>query len=116
VRFIERLLIMQFGRGLDGTACAPLTIIRRFYAERPRSAAGRGAAAPEWLGCRQKWPFRRPSGGRPWYREPAGRELAVHDHAADDPQRAVGYAWADPEAERIGINLRWMQASCSLAI
>lgn len=40
--------------------------------------------------------------------------LYVHDRAADDPQRAVGYGWADPQAERIGINLRWMQASCSL--
>ena len=28
--------------------------------------------------------------------------------------RAVSYAWADPSAERIGINLRWMQASCTL--
>ena len=29
--------------------------------------------------------------------------------------RAVSYAWADPSAQRIGINLRWMQASCTLA-
>ena len=28
--------------------------------------------------------------------------------------RAVSYAWADPSAERIGINLRWIQASCTL--
>ena len=28
---------------------------------------------------------------------------------------AVFYAWADPSAQRIGINLRWMQASCTLA-
>jgi len=28
-------------------------------------------------------------------------------------ERAVSYAWADPEATRIGINLRWMQASCT---
>ena len=32
-----------------------------------------------------------------------------------DEDRAVSYAWADPSAQRIGINLRWMQASCSLA-
>ena len=30
--------------------------------------------------------------------------------------RAVSYAWADPSAERIGINLRWMQASCTLTL
>ena len=29
--------------------------------------------------------------------------------------RAVSYAWADPSVQRIGINLRWMQASCTLA-
>lgn len=40
--------------------------------------------------------------------------LYVHDRAAENAQRAVSYSWADPGAERIGINLRWMQASCSL--
>ena len=33
-----------------------------------------------------------------------------------DEDRAVSYAWADPSAQRIGINLRWMQASCTLAV
>ena len=32
-----------------------------------------------------------------------------------DEDRAVSYAWTDPSAQRIGINLRWMQASCTLA-
>lgn len=40
--------------------------------------------------------------------------LYVHDRATENPERAVSYSWADPGAERIGINLRWMQASCSL--
>lgn len=30
-----------------------------------------------------------------------------------DSDRAVSYAWGEAEAERIGINLRWMQASCT---
>ncbi len=29
--------------------------------------------------------------------------------------RAVSYTWADPAVERMGINLRWMQASCTHA-
>ena len=37
--------------------------------------------------------------------------LYVHD---DDPDRAIAYSWADPEAKRVGINLRTVQASCSL--
>lgn len=27
--------------------------------------------------------------------------------------KAASYSWADPDAKRIGINLRWMQGSCS---
>jgi len=39
--------------------------------------------------------------------------LYVHDQGAPAPERAVSYSWADPGARRIGINLRWMQTSCS---
>lgn len=37
--------------------------------------------------------------------------LYVH---GEDPVRATSYAWGEPGAQRIGINLRTMQASCSL--
>lgn len=30
-----------------------------------------------------------------------------------DSDRAVSYAWAEYDGERIGLNLRWMQASCT---
>ena len=40
--------------------------------------------------------------------------LVLYVHA-DDPDKAIGYAWADPAARRVGINLRTVQASCSLA-
>ena len=33
-----------------------------------------------------------------------------------DEDRAVYYALADPSAQRIGIKLRWMKASCTLAV
>jgi len=39
--------------------------------------------------------------------------LYVHDEGAEQPGRAVSYGWADPGVRRLGINLRWMQASCS---
>jgi hypothetical protein len=47
------------------------------------------------------WPFgtRRPS-------------LTLYIHEGED-ERAVSYAWAEYDADRIGINLRWMQASCT---
>ena len=50
------------------------------------------------------WPA--PSRNRP--------SLVLYIHTEDDPDRAVSYSWADPSANRIGINLRWMQASCTV--
>lgn len=38
--------------------------------------------------------------------------LYVHK---DDPVRAESYAWGSPETRRVGVNLRWVQASCTLA-
>ena len=40
--------------------------------------------------------------------------LVLYVHTPDNPDHAVSYAWADPDAKRIGINLRWMQASCTI--
>ena len=31
-----------------------------------------------------------------------------------DEQRAASYVWGEPSAERLAMNLRWMQASCTL--
>jgi hypothetical protein len=38
--------------------------------------------------------------------------LVLYMHK-DDPVRAESYSWASPDASLIGINLRWVQASCS---
>lgn len=38
--------------------------------------------------------------------------LVLYVHK-DDPERAESYSWASPDADLIGINLRWVQASCS---
>ncbi len=40
--------------------------------------------------------------------------LVLYVYEGDDEDRAVSYAWATPEADRIGINLRFMQGSCTL--
>lgn len=39
--------------------------------------------------------------------------LVLYVHT-DDPVRAESYSWASPDAELIGINLRWVQGSCGL--
>ena len=36
--------------------------------------------------------------------------MYVHEGMSD---RAVSYTWTEAGAERIGINLRWIQASCT---
>ncbi|MFN3865002.1 MAG: hypothetical protein ACK4RT_12055, partial [Erythrobacter sp.] len=38
--------------------------------------------------------------------------LVLYVHK-DDPERAESYSWASPDASLVGINLRWVQASCS---
>ncbi|QMW24165.1 hypothetical protein [Sandaracinobacteroides saxicola] len=40
--------------------------------------------------------------------------LVLYVHRPEEPDKAISYSWADPEAKRVGINLRVMQASCSL--
>lgn len=40
--------------------------------------------------------------------------LTLYVHEKGNP-RALSYAWADQDATRVGINLRWLQASCTLA-
>jgi hypothetical protein len=42
--------------------------------------------------------------------------LVLYVHKPESPDRAEAYSWADPDAKRIGINLRWMQASCTIDI
>lgn len=39
--------------------------------------------------------------------------LVLYVHRPEEPDKAVSYVWADPQAKLIGINLRWMQGSCS---
>lgn len=40
--------------------------------------------------------------------------LVLYVHT-DDPQSAVSYSWAADDSRSVGINLRWIQGSCSLA-
>ncbi len=40
--------------------------------------------------------------------------LVLYVHNPENPDHAESYSWADPQAKRIGINLRWMQASCTI--
>lgn len=41
--------------------------------------------------------------------------IVLYVHTPAEPERAVSYVWGDPDVERLGINLRWMQASCTIS-
>jgi hypothetical protein len=41
--------------------------------------------------------------------------IVLYVHTPADPERAVSYVWGDPDVGRLGINLRWMQASCTIS-
>ncbi len=49
-----------------------------------------------------------------WPSGPSQPSLVLYVHKPETPDRAESYSWADPGAKRIGINLRWMQASCTI--
>ena len=38
--------------------------------------------------------------------------LTLYVHEAGNP-RALSYSWTEADAERVGVNLRWLQASCT---
>ncbi|MBC6402445.1 MAG: chromophore lyase CpcT/CpeT [Hyphomonadaceae bacterium] len=40
--------------------------------------------------------------------------LVLYAHRGDDPERPVSYTWTAPDSGRIALNLRWLQASCTL--
>ena len=40
--------------------------------------------------------------------------LVLYAHRPGE-ERAVSYTWGHVDAERIAMNLRWMQASCTLS-
>ena len=48
---------------------------------------------------------------KPWSSRPS---KVLYVHTADDPDRAVSYSWANIEASRVGVNLRWIQVSCTI--
>ena len=48
-----------------------------------------------------------------WARGSRNRPALVLYVHKQDPVRAESYSWAAPDANLIGVNLRWVQASCS---
>jgi hypothetical protein len=118
-------------QGEDGTA---LQLLRarsfRCWASMPKQAA-KPDGSPDWwfkagLPMHDRGGRLRVETGEPGspvytlrmrnvvFPDPPNRPSLVLYVHAQDPVRAVSYSWADPDATRLGINLRTMQASCTL--
>jgi hypothetical protein len=77
-----------------------------------RALVGAGVADTQPLVIRMRnviWPPK--PDGTPSTNKPS---VVLYVHKPDKPDSAESYGWADPGAARIGINLRWMQASCGI--
>jgi hypothetical protein len=40
--------------------------------------------------------------------------ITLYIHKPENPDRAESYSWAAPDSARVGINLRWVQAGCTV--
>lgn len=49
-----------------------------------------------------------------WPSGPNRPSLVLYVLTPEGGERAVSYSWADKDAKTVGINLRWMQASCTI--
>ncbi len=92
--------------GADGSAQWTFDRNLAMHDQGGRVAAGGGDSGAPGVVIRMRnvvWPA--PSTNRP--------SLVLYVHRPESPDRSESYSWADPEARLVGINLRWMQASCS---
>jgi hypothetical protein len=77
-----------------------------------RAIVGKDAADTQPVMIRMRnvvWPPK--ADGTPSSNKPS---IVLYVHKPDQYDRSEAYVWGDPGAARIGINLRWMQASCGI--
>ena len=77
-----------------------------------RAMIGTGVADTQPVMIRMRnviWPPK--ADGTPSSNKPS---IVLYVHKPDQYDRSEAYAWGDPGAARIDINLRWMQASCGI--
>ncbi len=98
------LSLRRFAAKPDGTADWAFQGSLKLHDQGGRAAASDASAPGAVIRLRQViWPA--PSTNKP--------SLVLYVHKPEEPDKAVSYAWADPGANLIGINLRWVQGSCS---
>lgn len=84
----------------------------RLHDQGGRAMVGEGVADMQPVMIRMRnvvWPPK--ADGTPSSNKPS---IVLYVHKPDQYDRSEAYVWGDPGAARIGINLRWMQASCGI--
>lgn len=100
------MAIPRFAKKADGSDDSLFAGKLRLHDQGGRVTSGGGnSGAPQAIFRLRNVVWPPPSTNKP--------SLVLYVLKPDAPERAVSYAWADPDAALIGINLRWVQGSCS---
>ncbi|ANY21129.1 hypothetical protein A6F68_02635 [Tsuneonella dongtanensis] len=102
------MAIPKFAKKPDGSDDLVFASKMSVHDQGGRVTAGGGdSGAPEVIFRLRQVVWPAPSTNKP--------SLVLYVIKPDAPEKAVSYSWADPSAKLIGINLRWVQGSCSRA-
>lgn len=102
------LAIPRFAKNADGSDDTLFAARLRTHDQGGRVTLGGGTSgAPQAIFRLRNVVWPKPSTNRP--------SLVLYVIKPENPDKAVSYTWADPDADLIGINLRWVQGSCTRA-
>ena len=100
------MAIPRFAKKPDGSDDTLFAAKLRLHDQGGRVTIGGGdSGAPQAIFRVRNVVWPAPSTNRP--------SLVLYVIKPDAPDKAVSYSWGDPEARLIGINLRWVQGSCT---
>lgn len=100
------MAVPRFARKADGSEDSLFAGKLRLHDQGGRVTAGGGnSGAPQAIFRIRNVVWPSPSTNRP--------SLVLYVIRPEQPEKAVSYSWADPDANLIGINLRWVQGSCT---
>jgi len=100
------MAISRFAKKADGSEDTLFAGKIRLHDQGGRVTLGGGdSGAPQAIFRLRNVVWPAPSTNRP--------SLVLYVIKPEAPEKAVSYSWVDPDARLIGVNLRWVQGSCT---